>query len=427
MALIYNSLQLAPQDWPFDISLLPQPIYLVGGAVRDSLLGRDRPDFDLDFIVPSQAIPTARRLADRYGAGFVILDEQRQIARVVFEGGTVDCAQLEGNSLEDDLRRRDFTINAIAYDPHQQQLIDPLKGVKSLQKRAIAMVSVQNLKDDPLRLLRAYRQAAQLDFAIAPRTQNTLRQLAPLLTTIAAERVQAELNYLLSSERGDRWLTVAAEDGLLSQWLDRVTPEKLHQLAQIEQCAWLIGKIWQSLGEQLQTAINPQTLSWLALGKLACLVGSDPDLAESQLKKLKYSRAEIRAVKTALTPLERLLAVAKRPLIPSEQYFFFREVKEVFPLTMVLTVAIAAARGILNETRAMSAVAPLINRYLDESDRAAHPRPLVTGRDLLQSLDLSPSPLIGELLTEIQIAHIEGKVETPEEALQFAAQYIKSL
>jgi tRNA nucleotidyltransferase (CCA-adding enzyme) len=427
MALIYNSLQLAPQDWPFDITLLPQPIYLVGGAVRDSLLGRNRPDFDLDFIVPSQAIATARRLADRCNAGFVILDEQRQIARVVFEGGTVDCAQLEGNSLEDDLRRRDFTINAIAYDPHQQQLIDPLRGIKSLQKGAIAMVSVQNLKDDPLRLLRAYRQAAQLDFAIAPRTHSTIRQLAPLLKTIAAERVQAELNYLLSSERGDRWLTVAAEDGLLSQWLDDVTPEKLHQLAQVEQCAWLLSKIWHSLGEQLQRAINPQTLSWVALGKLACLVGSDPDLAESQLKKLKYSRAEIRAVKTALTPLPRLLEIAKHPLSLSEQYFFFQDVKEVFPLSMVLTVAIAAARGTLNETRAMNAVAPLINRYLDESDRAAHPRPLVTGKDLLQSLDLSPSPLIGELLTEIQLAHIEGKVETPEEALQFAAQYIKSL
>ncbi|MEC4803681.1 MAG: CCA tRNA nucleotidyltransferase [Jaaginema sp. PMC 1079.18] len=425
MALIYNSLQLSPQDWPFDISLLPQPIYLVGGAVRDSLLGRSRTDFDLDFIVPSQAIATARRLAERYQAGFVILDEKRQIARVVFEGGTVDCAQQEGNSLEADLRRRDFTINAIAYDLHHQQFIDPLRGIKALEKRQIVMVSVQNLRDDPLRLLRAYRQAAQLDFAIAPRTHHAICQLAPLLKTIAAERVQTELNYLLSHEKGDRWLKMAAADGLLSQWLDDLTSEKLQQLAQVEQCTWLLGKIWQSLGEQLQTALGSQTLSWLALGKLACLVGSDPNFAEHQLKKLKYSRAEIRAVKTALTPLPRLLEVAKRPLSPREQYFFFQDVKEVFPLSMVLTVAIAAARGTLNETRAMSAVAPLINRYLDEGDRAAHPRPLVTGRDLLQFLNLAPSPAIGQLLTEIQIAHIEGKVETPEEALAFAAQFVE--
>jgi tRNA nucleotidyltransferase (CCA-adding enzyme) len=98
MALIYNSLQLSPQHWPFEMSALPQPLYLVGGAVRDGLLGRDRVPFDLDFVLPAQAVETARRLATDCQAGFVILDAKRQIARVVFDKGTVDFAQQEGEN-----------------------------------------------------------------------------------------------------------------------------------------------------------------------------------------------------------------------------------------------------------------------------------------------------------------------------------------
>ncbi|HBW90708.1 MAG TPA: [cytidine(C)-cytidine(C)-adenosine (A)]-adding enzyme, partial [Cyanobacteria bacterium UBA11149] len=86
----------------------------VGGAVRDSLLSRRSDYLDLDFVLPVDAIKIARSLANRYKAGFVVLDKERQIARVVFEAATVDFAQQEGESIETDLYRRDFTINAIA-------------------------------------------------------------------------------------------------------------------------------------------------------------------------------------------------------------------------------------------------------------------------------------------------------------------------
>lgn len=426
MSVPPESSYLSPSTWPFSLDCLPQPAYLVGGAVRDALLKREREYLDLDFVLPAAAVETARNIAQHYQAGFVILDAERQIARVVFPAGTADFAQQEGGSLEADLRRRDFTINAIAYDPREQELIDPLSGLEDLDKGAIRMVSKANLQDDPLRLLRAYRQAAQLNFTIKKKTRATLHLLAPLLRTVAAERVRVELGYLLSNPDGASWLTEAWRDGLFDFWLEGAIAENFQQVEQVEQCAWLLGKIWQEFDVQLQAKVANQSLSWHSLTKLACLVSSEPKVAESQLEKLKYSRAEIRAVAVALKHLPRLLRSRSSPLDSREQYFLFQEVGRAFPMLGLLTVAVAAQKGVLQETTAVGTIAPLINRYLDPNDLAAHPQPLVEGNELMRSLQLSPSPLIGKLLVEIQIARIEGRVTTPEDALKFAATLVNS-
>lgn len=171
--MCYSSLSvLSPETWPFSLEWLPQPTYLVGGAVRDALLSRRSEYVDLDFVLPDRAVKIARAIAKHYQAGFVLLDAERQIARVVFKHATVDFAQQEGSTLETDLRRRDFTVNAIAYNPHNGEIIDPLQGCADLQQGVLRMVSAKNLQEDPLRLLRAYRQAAQLSFVIEPDTRD---------------------------------------------------------------------------------------------------------------------------------------------------------------------------------------------------------------------------------------------------------------
>lgn len=417
---------LSPRYWPFDVEWLPRSAYLVGGAVRDALIERKSKVVDLDFVLPEKAVETARQIARHYQAGFVVLDEKRQIARVVFENATADFAQQEGKSIESDLRRRDFTINAIAYNPRTQTFIDPLQGREDLEKGVLRMVSKGNLKADPLRLLRAYRQAAQLDFKIARKTRSAITLLAPLLANIAVERVQTELKYLFAAPEGGRWLGKAYQDGLLTLWFGKLQEKNLQQVEQIDQCAWLLGKIWEELNAQLHSPITHNALPLLSLAKLACLVASNPKAAESQMENLKYSRAEIRGVAIALKYLPRLLKISTTPMSLREQYFFFQEVGDVLPLLAVLGVTFAAQRDVLQEMRAVGMVAPLINRYLDPNDPVAHPVPLVSGNELMQALKLSPSPQIGKLLTEIQIARIEGLIATPEEALKFAATAIDS-
>lgn len=387
---------------PCDLELLPTSAYLVGGAVRDALLGRKGAYLDLDFVVPEKSVETAQMIARHHQAGFVVLDKARQIARVVFPQGTLDFALQEGASLDQDLRRRDFTINAIAYDFRQQQAIDPLGGIQDLRRGIIRMVSPENLKDDPLRLLRAYRQAAQLGFKIDRETREQIRLFAPLIKQVAAERVQSEFNYILANDLGNKWLQCATEDGLVTPWFPAVNREKLAELDSLTAIAIKLAEKWANFGQDCP--------KWLFLAKLATLVTSESKIAESELETLKYSRSHIRSVTTTIQHLSGLQNV-NAPLGMREQYFFFLEVKKIFPILALRAITVGVDYKI---------VMPLIERYLDKSDRVVYPQSLLTGNDLIKAFELKPSPLIGKLLTEIQIAYIEGKVSNKQEALKFA-------
>ena len=408
----------------------------MGGSVRDALLERHSDYLDLDFVMPEGAVETAAAIARHYRAGFVLLDAERQIARVVFRQGTADFAQQVGDSLEDDLRRRDFTMNAIAYNPHTLELFDPLQGCLDLERCILRMISAENLAEDPLRLLRAYRQAAQLNFAIDPATETALGQLAPMLRDIAAERVQSELNYLLSSPRGTQKLAAAWDAGLLADWLPHITPERMNQVSAIDRVFNNLRTDWPSFAEAVSQRIRSQnqasqlpnkelepsgsTRTWLTIAKLACLMSPDPEIAEPQLWRLKYSRAEIQAVlvllknSTALETLITLDSSAVRELRRS-QYGFFQKVGIAFPALMISAIA---------QPLDISSLRPLINRYLDPQDVVAHPVPVLSGQDLMQSLALPPSPQIGRILSALQVAKAEGIIATPEEAIDLAQGWL---
>jgi tRNA nucleotidyltransferase (CCA-adding enzyme) len=405
------------ENLPFDLNLLPQPCYVVGGTVRDGLLGRVRAELDLDLVVPERAVAVARQLATKYKAGFVLLDAERQIARVVFPGLTVDIAQQDGETIDRDLARRDYTLNAIAYDIQTRQSIDPFNGTQDVQQRLIRMIARDNLIDDPLRLLRAYRQGAQLDFTIESVTQQAIRELVPLLTTVAAERVLAELRYLLQTPSSSQWLAAMVADELLTGWLEiPVCADVVDRLAKFDRAGGLIDRYYPALASELDRAVRETiSISRRAIGKLTILLSPELELATAQMLRLTFSSIEIQIVTTAITYLPQLLGAQ---MSVTAQYFWFKAVDINFPLLVVL--AIAAGVELVN-------LEPLIDRYLDPSDQVAHPMPLVNGRDLVEFLEIPPSPTIGKLLTEIQLARITGKIETPADALQFAKQLLSSL
>jgi tRNA nucleotidyltransferase (CCA-adding enzyme) len=415
--------RLAAKNWPFSLEYLPQPVYMVGGAVRDAILGRVREYVDLDFIIPADAVKVARKIAQRYQAGFVLLDAERQIARVVFPHATADFAQQEGESLITDLHRRDFTINAIAYNPHTQEIIDPLEGFKDIESSLLRMISPVNLQNDPLRLMRAYRQAAQLGFTIEPATQETIRSLAKSTNQVAAERVRVEIGYLLANSQGTFWLNLAWKDGVLTSFFKNATEESFIKLTAVDQAYTLISENWQQLGEELANYVRETVkTSWLATAKLACLVDSKPEIAEIELQELTYSRAEIRAVTTGLRLFSEIKAV-KMPL--RKQYFLFREMGILFPAVLVLALANDIVdKGMFEESMFVH-YEPLIKRYLDKNDAVAHPIPLLNGKDMMTALQIPASPLIGELLMEVGVAQAEGKISTVEAAIEFARNLVK--
>jgi tRNA nucleotidyltransferase (CCA-adding enzyme) len=380
-------------------------------------------------VLPTQPIETAQAIAQHYRAGFVLLDAERQIARVVFEQATADFALQVGPSLTTDLERRDFTVNAIAYDPYSQKIIDPLQGYADLKQGVLRMVSARNLAEDPLRLLRAYRQAAQLDFTLETETQAQIRQLAPCLKQVAAERVRVELSYLLSSAAGTPFLAAAWEDGLLQHWFPAASAAGLAQIAAMDQAAQMLAATWPELQADFQCCITELTSqhlreraysgeasrrTLLATAKLTGLLKPQPQPAIVDLQQLKYSRTEIQLVTTLLKCLAQVTStVHLTKLSRREQYFLFQRAGRAFSALAVLVVALGTS---------VAEISPLIDQFLDPENAIAHPTPLITGKVLIDTLKLSPGPQIGKLLAALELAQAEGKITTAEEALELAKE-----
>ena len=211
--------RLQPQAWPLPPEAFPAGAALVGGAVRDALLDRLPQQPDLDLVVPEDAIALCRQLGRRHGGSVVVLDAERSIARLVIQGWSIDLARQEGDSLEQDLRRRDYRLNAMALPlGPEAQLLDPLEGLSDLRRGQLMAVAEANLLDDPLRLLRGVRLASELGFALEPQTQHWLKHHHACLAAVAGERVLAELDKLAASPGGAAGLRQCLAWGLLEPW-----------------------------------------------------------------------------------------------------------------------------------------------------------------------------------------------------------------
>lgn len=202
------------------------PAYLVGGSLRDAILGR--PVRDVDVAVEGDSLTIARAIAEEMGATYVPLSPERGIARLVFpfeEGGVrdVDFASLRGD-IAVDLALRDFTIDAMAAALPRNglfQLVDPFGGREDLTRGFVRAVTADAFEADGLRLLRAVRLAAELGFRIDPTTLNWIRQRTACLNGIAAERQREELVRMLSTGRAS-WALRTLDDLKL---LERILPE----------------------------------------------------------------------------------------------------------------------------------------------------------------------------------------------------------
>jgi putative nucleotidyltransferase with HDIG domain len=238
-----------------------QEIHLVGGAVRDILLKRASPDFD--FAVPSKGVSLARRVANTLHADFMVLDEVRDTGRVIVSESRgsrifLDFATYRGSNLEEDLRARDFTMNAIAFNLQDQTLIDPLNGASDLRNRLIRACSPSSLSDDPVRILRAVRQAAALGCKIQPETRQSMKQAVHLLPGVSPERLRDELFKILEGPKPDASLRALEMLGIFPYLL----PE-LPALKGVTQTAPHIYEVWEHtlkvLGylEEILSALAP--------------------------------------------------------------------------------------------------------------------------------------------------------------------------
>lgn len=209
------------------LSAESQPIYLVGGTVRDALMGR--PIHDIDLAVANGAISLTFRVANALGLPAYVLDKERDVGRIIApnEALTLDIARFRGPTLEDDLRGRDFTINAMALPIERQtigDIIDRHNGLGDLAAGRIQRIHENSLADDPVRALRAARFAAQLDFTLTAETASAARAAAPqLLSHISPERLRDELSRLLTTGAPHVGIALLQELGILEYILPEVS------------------------------------------------------------------------------------------------------------------------------------------------------------------------------------------------------------
>jgi len=211
------------------------PLYIVGGAVRDAYL--HHPINDLDLTTPQDAIRLGRRIANLLGGDFYVLDEARDVARILLdtprEGRVViDIARFRGDSLLADLKDRDFTINAMAVDlkADVSLLLDPLNGESDLIKRIVRRCSDRSIADDPVRALRAIRQSVQFTCRIEPATMKDMQEINDALLSTSPERLRDEFFKILKLSKPVMALRVADKLGLLEKLVPEVVP--LHGLEQ---------------------------------------------------------------------------------------------------------------------------------------------------------------------------------------------------
>ena len=459
--------------------------YIVGGFIRDSLMGRE--SIDIDIAVGANAMELAPRIADALRGRYVPLDEGNQIARVVLakEGPLhLDIATMRGG-IADDLALRDFTVDAMAIgltdiSNEDAKLIDPFGGRRDLETRVVRAVSEEAFRRDPARLLRAPRLAAECGFSIDDETGAQISRNCRLIRNVAGERVRDELCRLLAVPGSARWLRLLDELGLLLVIFPELAPARgseqpkehywdvfEHSMETVATVEFLLrtGKPdycsdemlasapwWPALESHFESEVaggrsrkvllklaallhdiaKPQTRTFEETGRMRFFGHSQQgaETAAGILERLRFSAREkevvYRMIEHHLRPGQ--LSRDREMPTPRAIYRYFRDTCDAGIDTIFLNLADhLAARGPMMELESWREHAGVMTFVLEERFReesVVSPPKLIDGHDLMNTFGILPGPRVGELLEAVREAQAAGEVATREEALDFVRKRI---
>jgi len=459
-------------------------LYLVGGLIRDVLLGQSGKDAD---FVTTRASDLVRSLAKKIDCRPVLIDQRFGTIRLIpatksdkgSEFCLLDISPMRGSSIEDDLRRRDFTVNAMAIDISAWQtngifeLFDPLGGLSDLRANRLRVCTPDSFADDPLRILRAYRLVSRYGFTLDHQTRKRMADLRYSLKSVAVERIRDELVLILGGVNSASILRMLAEDSLLGELFPESEPtQSLRQNDFCHQDAWqhsisalealelfllrpqeLLGRYGQEatavLAQRIAGERTRQTMLKFAallqdIGKSRCRSlnnngaihfygheAAGARMAGSLCARLRFSNKEIdfvsEIVRQHMRPIHLLnqTGTSQRALAR-----FFRLGPELFwPLLLLLGSNHMAARGPQSPSGTIQPLRQCISGWLDFYYEQLKPRemepPLLNGRQLMEDLHLSPGPIVGKLLHNLADLQWEGRITSRDEALKHATQLLE--
>jgi tRNA nucleotidyltransferase/poly(A) polymerase len=410
-------------DW-----LPPQSgAYLVGGCVRDLLLDREPTDYDIAFLGPPAAY--AKRVASALGGRVVEIGKPAfRIWRVVARGRFVDVAPAAGRSIADDLRQRDFTVNAMAVDIATATLIDVAGSRRDLDRGVIRMVSPAAFEQDPVRLLRAFRLAAQLGFAIDAKTSAAIQAGRALIHRSAGERMRVELFKLLAAPRAHPHVCAMAQAGLLAvvlpeldQLNDEALARRMRNHGNLEALLSDLASYFPSCAQGIDGCLTEDRRVLL---KIAAWV--PPGVSASSIPpRLRFSNRDASHLDCLIQHYPLTLAfIEAGEDSPRDRMRFFRTTRDALPDLLLLAAADAGFPGEAPQalrTRAAGLLAAYFAEYRPRAAAAA----LLSGDDLIRALGLSPSPLFKVILEFVEEERLVRPNMSRSEALETARQCLK--
>ncbi len=459
--------------------------YIVGGFIRDALLGRETAD--IDIAVAGDSLGIASQVATTLGGKYVLLDKVNAIGRVILAGKEapreLDFSPLRG-SVEEDLAQRDFTIDAMAIElsrltkEHRDvPIIDPFSGLSDLRQGVIRVVSAEAFQSDAARLLRGVRLAHELAFSIDSDTEVLIKRYSYLVASVAGERVREELLRLLAIPEGERPLRHLDELGLLTALIPELIQEKgvrqpkehfwdvfNHSLKAVASADFVLHKGgWEYATSEILPAVpwsdqlnqhfnqpvssgstrrtlaklaallhdiaKPQTKTTEANGRIRFLghAKQGADIAASILERLRFSSREIKLVANMINYHLRPTQMSQEGLpSPRAIYRYFRDSGDSGVDILFLSLADhLATRGPdlrLGQWREHCQLVDYVLSKRFGEESVVTPPKLLSGHDLINTFGLSPSPKVGQLLELVREAQASGELSTREEALAYISQ-----
>lgn len=434
-------------------------LYLVGGYIRDLLVGIEKDD--RDYVLEGYgAWDFAKRVAGVLKGTFVGLDKERDMARVVIENRTLDFSGTSGKLIEEDIKRRDFTVNSIAWSP-EGGIFDPLNGIDDIKRRVIRAIKKENMQEDPLRLLRAYRIGAELKMDIEPETEKIITESSHLLTNASGERITSELFLLIRSPHSFIYILKAAKTGILESIFPELSrtrgipPQGNHHLSTFDhslevfrQVEILLKEIpsWvlSNLQEEVSSGISQSTILKLCgllhdIGKPVTVKTThegkytfiDHERAGSELietisERLKFSNNITEALKSVVKGHSIPLKFIKdEHLDMSYLYRFFIESDEYLIILILMSIADIRSMDLEKDNLRTKEIRLLevLEKYKIFKIKDAETPRLLTGEDIMKVLNMRPGPEVGRVKEILRLAQMLEEVRDKEDAIE----YIKNL